>query len=329
MQETEQANETLNRISRPPPVALPDDDVGWYSRELRAILSNSRLPSIIAECRRRWPTPEADLPPGPPVEKRKVEGVEPRAHLHAVLRTAYTRVSVTNDGSKIGLILERAELYSMRSVSCAGCEGTGQVEPRVDDLVAWHRSMDLLCGLMDPNELEQRFPEPKTRECKRCSGTGEKRGGFGRACTVKPKGSSVPLGASPVDPISILRAARAARVVRNVDRRSPVHGYTLRAYYGDDRTLNSRAIAHGRLVLLYPLTGTGTRLLREHGRCKDPWAFLTDFMTMPDDHSQQLDAAMQYESQRLLNDATNTWNEAVDEEIPNWRSEREDYEDDE
>jgi hypothetical protein len=285
---------------------------------LRGLIDESRAMREAYERQRR------DEPEPPPVQSLKRVAnrnqVAPIGRLHRLLRQAYVSGGGTVSGGQAGAVLERAQLYREKCLfkTCSKCEGGGQIEPKAKDVAKWQERAKLFALVMTPEEFEAKFPLPMPRSCPKCSGDGTQLGGH-REVTAKPKGSSV-VGSpeqSDADPVWLIDTSRAGRVARRVGQLNQRHGAVLQAYYGDGATVSALAHAHGRLVLLYPLTATGADLL-ERSDAADPWRFLAEFMTELDDAARKLDADMQGEAYHLLCDATDTWDDAVEIEIPHW-----------
>lgn len=257
-----------------------------------------------------------------PFEQKRVANrnqIAPIGRLHRLLRQAYVHTDASNDASRSGVILERAQLYREKCLfkSCGKCDGEGKIEPKPSEVAKWQERARIFATIMTAEEFEARFPLPMTRDCPRCHGDGTQLKGH-REVTVRPKGSSVQTASEQGDdPVGLVQAAQAGRIARRVSQMDARHGVVLQAYYGDSGTVSSLAHAHGRLVLLYPLTETGTALLEEADE-QDPWKFLSEFMSKVSDEDRRLDADMQGEAYQLLCDATDTWDEAVAIEIPNW-----------
>lgn len=301
-----------------------------YQEELRAIINESRLPELLERsrdvCAQFEREPELARP-DPKAERPKPKFrncVDPPARLHRVLRCAYLHVSLLDTSDGTGAILDRAAEFNKhhQKVYCKRCDGEGVIRPTDDELAAWEKRIMPLLAFYTEREIEELLgaQRPDERECPRCEGERTQKSWDG-SFTARPSGSSVPAGSPPIDPADVVAVARIGRIVRRVNQLSRLHAIVLEAYYGDTLTMSSLAAAHGRVVALYPLTTTGKALLASRDDWDDPWDALCTHITRPEQAGHEDDAAMSREAYELLVDATATWDDAVEIEVPNWELE--------
>ena len=289
---------------------------------LRAAIDKSR--QLRAMWERRNDPSEPVAPPAKPHDQRAPTHIEPTAYLHRLLRrVAYVSSdSRATDHNQAAQILERAILYrskGVRHVTCRRCGGDGEInlDATKKQLAAWMVGYKVACAEGHGEDYDERYPIPEPDTCPRCKGAGVHLGESSENISARPTGSSKHGSVAEFDPNGVMVLARAGRIVRRVAEASKLHAYALEAYYGDKFSVPSIAMAHGRLSLLFPLTETGGELLRGFDGA-NPFDYVAQHVARADVESQALVLSMTTEAYALLVDATETWNQSVTIEAPDW-----------